>query len=46
MDTQDANEFSKLMTRAGLGIEEAAGLLGVNSSHLELKFVALCHNCG
>lgn len=31
MDTQGANEFSKLMTRAGLGIEEAAGLLGVNS---------------
>ena len=31
MDTRDTNEFSELMTRAGLGIEEAAGLLGVNS---------------
>ena len=31
MDTHNITEFSELMTRAGLGIEEAAGLLGVNS---------------
>ena len=31
MNRRDINEFSELMTRAGLGIEEAAGLLGVNS---------------
>ena len=30
MDTGGTNEFSRLMTRTGLGIEEAAGLLGVN----------------
>ena len=31
MDAGGANEFSQLMTRAGLGIDEAAGLLGVNA---------------
>ena len=31
MDAGATNEFSALMTRAGLRIEEAAGLLGVNS---------------
>ncbi len=31
MDTRGTSEFSELMTRAGLGIEEAAGLLGVNA---------------
>jgi len=31
MDLHGANEFSGLMTRAGLKIEEAAGLLGVNA---------------
>ena len=31
MDPDGTNEFSELMTRAGLGIDEAAGLLGVNS---------------
>ena len=30
MSPHGANAFSELMTRAGLGIEEAAGLLGVN----------------
>lgn len=31
MDAYDSNEFSELMTRAGLGLDEAAGLLDVNS---------------
>ena len=31
MDAGGTNEFSDLMTRTGLGIEEAADLLGVNS---------------
>ena len=31
MAPNGTNEFSELMTRAGLGIDEAAGLLGVNS---------------
>ncbi len=31
MDAYDCNEFSELMTRAGLGLDEAAGLLDVNS---------------
>ena len=31
MYASGSNEFSQLMTRAGLGIDEAAGLLGVNS---------------
>ena len=31
MDPDGTNEFSELMTRAGLGLDEAAGLLGVNS---------------
>ena len=31
MEKRVSNEFSELMTRAGLGIKEAAGLLGVNS---------------
>ena len=31
MDTRRTTEFSELMTRAGLGIEEVAGLLGVSA---------------
>ena len=31
MDVHDNNEFSELMTRAGLGLDEAAGLLDVHS---------------
>jgi len=31
MNPQGTGEFSELMTRAGLGIQEAAGLLGVNA---------------
>ena len=30
MDTESGTEFADLMTRAGLGIQETAGLLGVN----------------
>ena len=31
MDIQESMEFSELMARAGLGIEEAAGMLGVSA---------------
>lgn len=43
MDRNGTSEFSDLMTRAGLGIEEAAGLLGVNSRTVRRYILSLIH---